>query len=217
MAEPIDLLATGDEKLIALFRDGSCPEARDELILRYLRWTRRGITVQAYKAGLNPSFLPDAQQIAGMALLEAIDKFDTEHKPASSSFQTFLWHVITNRFRDFLKRTRRAESRYKRSSTSAVKEKKARGAAAIDNEGFLFIDEKGDPARLAEEQEQMDRLADAINALSTTKHLIWIRVLAGAKITAIAEELGISYDATRRRLRKTVDVLRRQVKGREKP
>ena len=66
-------------------------------------------------------------------------------------------------------------------------------------------------ASLAERHEEMARLVDAINVLSSSKHIIWEGLCAGNNLREIAKELGISYDATRRRLRKTLNLLRRQV------
>src|SRR5262245_29142789 len=89
----IDLLATGDEGLIALLRLGKCPEAREELVLRYLPWTRRVATIYATGARLRNDSVPDVRQIASMALLETIAKYDTEqvHAIVRCSFRTFLF------------------------------------------------------------------------------------------------------------------------------
>jgi RNA polymerase sigma factor (sigma-70 family) len=213
-----DLMATGDEQLIVLFRGGKCPEAREELILRYLRWTRHAATMQARKARLAPDFLEDGRQIGNMALLEAIDKYDTEQvlSAGGCSFRTFLGHVFRNRYLDFLKKTRRAERRYDRSFAAALAIEEGRNLARTSFDRDCFsVSEIGDPALLVERREERARLEDAINALSTSKHVIWIRLCAGAKLKTIAKDLGISYDATRRRLGKTLNLLRRQVEGRE--
>jgi RNA polymerase sigma factor (sigma-70 family) len=213
----VDLMATGDERLIALLRSGKCPEAREELVLRYLPWTRRVAIVYATGARLRKDAVPDVRQVASMALLEAIVKYDTEQaQKARASFRTFLFHVFQNRFRDFLKKTRRAERRYDRSLSAAMALEEGATRPPRRKQVGSIHDESDDPAVLAARHEEMARLVDAINVLSSSKHMIWESVCAGNNLQTIAKELGISYDATRRRLRKTLNLLKRHVEGRAK-
>jgi RNA polymerase sigma factor (sigma-70 family) len=153
-----------------------------------------------------------------MALLEAIGKYDTEQaqKAARSSFRTFLFHVFRNRFRDFLKKTRREERPYDRSFTAAVTLEEGLKRPIRTHYDWSAYEMTDDPAVLAQRHEEMARLVDAINVLSSSKYMVWQSVCAGNNLKTIAKELGISYDATRRRLNKTLKVLKRHVEGREK-
>jgi RNA polymerase sigma factor (sigma-70 family) len=215
---PLDLMGIGDEQLIVLLRGGKCQEAREELVLRYLPWTRRVAIVFATSARLPKDSVADVRQIASMALLEAISKYDPARAEGAGrcSFRTFLFHVFRNRFRDFLKKTRRAERRYDRSLAAAFALEEGAGQTAKKQRGWSIDVESDDPALVVQQHEEMARLVDAVNVLSSSKHMIWKRVCEGDNLQAIAKELGISYDATRRRLQKTLKLLKRHVEGRVK-
>src|SRR5262249_42067569 len=124
--DEIDLLAIGDEELIGLYRGGTCPGARNEVVLRHFSWIKRVAAMYANNSRLRRDLSPDAKQIAGMALLEAMAKYDMKRAkgPDRCSFRSFLVHVFRNRFRDFLKITYRAERRYDRSfaASAAIEE-----------------------------------------------------------------------------------------------
>jgi RNA polymerase sigma factor (sigma-70 family) len=217
--EKLDLLAVGDEQLILLDRKAHYPGARDELMVRYLAWVRRVATIHSRSARLRRDLLPDAKQIGSMALLEALSKYRTEWavEDQRCSFRTFLLLVFRNRFRDFLRNTLRAERRYERSIAAAqAVEDGSKAIQRKNGKAWPVVGHISDPALQVERREAMARLERAIETLSSTKHRIWTLLCAGANLNEVAGELGISYDATRRRLRKTVGLLKRQVEGRAK-
>jgi RNA polymerase sigma factor (sigma-70 family) len=214
--DSLDLLTIGDEQLVILYRDGKHARARDELILRHHHWVHRVAAFFAKKSNLRPDLLPDAKQIASMALLEAIDKYDPERVrgPARCSFRTFLGTVFRNRFIDFLKKTRRAERPIDRSRLKKRPNTEKRKTAASRNDRGWFLDSSlEDPALLTQRGEELTRLRQAVEVLSSSKHMIFERLSEGDNLSAISKEMGISYDATRRLLQKMLKLLQQQLKS----
>jgi hypothetical protein len=113
-----DLLALGDEQLLVLFREQGCLAARDELVTRYLPFTRRFAGQKARRFRLSAAWLPDFEQCAALALLEAMSRFD-ERRAGDRKFDGFLRLVLRTRLFDFVKALWRFEIHYDRTMAAA--------------------------------------------------------------------------------------------------
>src|SRR5262249_2113579 len=112
----IQLTSLRDEELVALVTRSGFHEAGRVLLLRHCEWSRRLITRLARHRGLSPHDTEDALQDAMFAILKAICRYDTLRPGGQNGclFQSFLGRVLTNRFKDFVKNLRRAESHFGR-------------------------------------------------------------------------------------------------------
>jgi RNA polymerase sigma factor (sigma-70 family) len=207
----------GDEELIERMRSDPSSTAHQELTLRYLPFTRRFVARHAWRAGLAPDHVPDAEQQAALALLEAMARFDLEafQQTNGCNFERYLTLVLRSRFLDYVKMVRRSERRLDRASSAAFARN---GQPAADevaaDRGHSEGSRPSDPAYVAEKREQMAGLTQVIAALTGSKRFLLDRLTSGAKLPAIARELGISYHAARRRLRKTISLISSALKER---
>ena len=104
----LDLSRMGDEALVILAQECAFRPATDELVLRYYERMNPLIARKARGLGLTAD-LPDAQQNAVFAILEAIAGYDTLEaaRPRGCSFRTYLGRVVLARFGDFVRQLRR--------------------------------------------------------------------------------------------------------------
>src|SRR5262249_24650032 len=151
-----------DEELVVLATARGCQSAEAELLLRYQAWSDRLILRLARGLGLAPADIEDARQDAVFGVLKAIARYDPLEldKPQGCHFHTFLRRVLTDRFKDFIKRLWRIESHYRQPEPRATGlgggERKGRSAAA-GCDGH-FVDRKSDPALIVEGNELRARL-----------------------------------------------------------
>jgi RNA polymerase sigma factor (sigma-70 family) len=199
-----DLLALGDEELIARFRADGLAAAREELVLRYLSFTQRFVVKHARRVGLAAMHIPDAQQQAALALLEAIDHYDAQAFPYEQrcSFHGFLNVVLRARFSDFVKIVWRAERR--RDHSAGSQDTRRPGGSVSPDPAEWQDHRQSDPAELVLEREERARLEQAVRDLTSSKRFLWDRLSAGEKLPVLARQLGISYPAARRRLKRAM-------------
>jgi RNA polymerase sigma factor (sigma-70 family) len=189
-----------DEALIVLAKECEYAPARDELIVRYGNHSRRLIDWMAYRYRLSDADTEDARQNAVFWFVEAITKYDTNQigKRQGCSFRSFIHRVVMARFKDFAKHLRRVECHYDRNS-----------GCGSDDSSAVDIDRKGtDPATLAEAQESASRLQAALASLRPDAGQLWQLLADGQSLRQVAAELGLSYDAAKRRRRKLIAELK---------
>src|SRR5262249_31165866 len=139
-------------------------------------------------------------------VLKAIARYDPLEldKPQGCHFHTFLRRVLTDRFKDFIKRLWRIESHYRQPEPRATRlgggERNGRSAAA--GCGGHFVDRKSDPALIVEGNELRARLRETLDQLDDTNRGLLNGLLSGLHLRAAAAELGIPYDAAKRRWRR---------------
>jgi RNA polymerase sigma factor (sigma-70 family) len=193
-ALPSSLRGASDEELVVLAKQYACRPAVNELILRYYGWMRCLIGRRARRMGFGDVDIQDAQQEHVFAIVEAITKFDTvqQGKSRRCSFLTFLHLVLVARFKDFIKRLRRAR----------------RGARSVGLQLSWCTDEMNDPALSVEWHELLGRLDQALHELDDSLVQVWEHLAAGLRLRAIAAELGLSYDVAKRRRQRLLQELR---------
>jgi RNA polymerase sigma factor (sigma-70 family) len=176
-------------------------------VIRYLPFTRRFVIKHARRVGLASAHVPDAQQQAALALLEAIGRYDEQAylREQRCSFHGFLNLVLRARFSDFVKTVWRAERRRNPTRSSQVGHRVygSRSADPADWED----PRQSDPAELVLEEEERARLEEAIEDLSSSKRFLWDCLTSGVKLPVLARRLGISYPAARRRLHRTMQCI----------
>ncbi len=205
MADPnewfeLDMAMMNDDALIVLAQDCEYGPARDELILRYASQRDRLIGWLAKTTSFGTADVEDARQNAVFWTLEAIKKYDTEQitKDQGCSFYSFLNRVLICRFKDYIKHVHRRERRYVHSEHSAPEDQTA------DRGG----ERPCDPATLAESRESLSRLYASLAQLDGEANRIWELLTEGNSLREISAELGISYDAVKRRRRKLIHHLK---------
>ena len=199
----LDLAMMDDSVLVVLAQDCSYGAARDELILRYEGQRERLVSWLSRNTSFSATDVEDARQNSVFWTVEAIKKYDTEQvaKLQGCSFFTFLNRVLVCRFKDYAKHLRRRERHIDRTQ----------GFAA--DEGFMppVMRENYDPALLAESHESISRLHAAIAQLDSESCRMWELLSQGESLREIASELGISYDAAKRRRRKLINLLKKRL------
>jgi len=199
----LDLAVMEDEALVVLAEECEYGPARDELIVRYDTQLDRLIGWLAYSYRLSHADLADARQNAVFWIVEAISKYDTEQmgKTHGCSFRSYVHRVLVSRFKDFTKHLRRVECRYDRSAASAVED-----AASASPD-----DDAEDPAQIAEEKESINRLHQTLTGLDDESGRLWKMLADGSSLRQIAAELQVSYDSVKRRRRKLIERLKKQL------
>lgn len=198
----IDLAMMDDDALIVLAQECCYAPARDELLLRYESQRERLISWLARTTSFSSADVEDARQNSVFWTVEAISKYDTEQisKDQGCSFYSFLNRVLVCRFKDYSKHVHRRERHIDRSAGFA-----AEGEAIDRTPGVT------DPALLAESHESVSRLHAAVAQLDAESCCIWEMLTEGSSLREIAAELGLSYDAVKRRRRRLIDHLRQEL------
>lgn len=196
----LDMALLDDAALVVLANECDYAPARDEILLRYSPQTERLIQWLARSTEFNGADVEDARQNAVFWTVEAITKFDTDQadRARKCSFYSFLYRVLVARFKDFTKQVRRLERRRR----LAADEAKDEGSLS-----HLFHD-PSNPAIIAETREAVQRLQAAVAELDDEARQIWRRLCEGVSLREIATELGLSYDAAKRRRRKLIAKLK---------
>ncbi len=211
----LDLSQMGDEELIVLAQECAYQPARNQLLVRYYEWTNRLIAHRARTTRLGTADVLDAQQDATFALLEAIARYDTLHlvKAGGCSFRTFVRQVLVSRFLDRVRHLSRKDRRYDQSERAAHALHEGRRPADDD-----FLPSAGrdgrNPAAGLERQEALDRLEQALQRLPASDRRLWEGLASGLGLRAVAQELGISYDAAKRQRRRLLAQLTAQLRDR---
>lgn len=185
-----------DSALIVLAQECDYRPARDELIVRYASQRDRLIRWLASSTKFKTADVEDACQNSVFWTVEAINKYDTEQivKERGCSFYTFLNLVVVRRFKDYCKSLRRTERPYNRAFNSQTQE------VLINSPD----QPTSDPATLAESLEAKTCLYAAIAQMDGQSCRIWNLLVEGNNLREISEELGISYDAVKRRRQKLI-------------
>ena len=197
-----------DETLVVILQECGYQPAKDELLARYHPWTRRLVIHLARCTGLTIHDVEDASQDAVFGLLKAITYYNTDElgKPSGCLFRSFLWRVVVNRFKDFLKLHRRIQSRFGGSLQSVD-----RFASAAQNELHWTVKWNGIPNPQQQEPDLIVRfydmcicLATYINGKTPATRSFLEELMCGTGLRAAGQKVGFSYDKakrTRRRLR----------------
>lgn len=182
-----------------------CQAAQHELMAMAEKFKNNFVVKLARRNRLTSDVIEDAQQEGVFWVLEAIQCYDAERTEgeAWASLITFVHRVISFRFKDFVRRRRRVERREPLISS------------VIDI--FRLVDERGaqqvvdpeladpksvDPAQVAELRESTASLNQTLSQLDEHLLRLWRLLASGMRLGPIAEQLGISYEAVRRRRRR---------------
>ena len=192
-----------DTTLITIARENCSDPARDALILRHSGRRDRIIGWLASSTEMRRVEIEDARQNAVFWTLEAIEKYNTTDvtKTRGCSFCTFLNRVLACRFKDYLKHLRR-RSRHVDWSLNATGQTELPARPSR---------QPIDPAAIAEVKETIAGLDLALGQMDAESIRIWELLGEGASLREISIELGISYDAVKRRRRKLIQHLRNQL------
>jgi RNA polymerase sigma factor (sigma-70 family) len=206
-------------ELVVGAQDG-CKVTENGLLLHVELFKNKNVARMARRCRLTDAEIEDAQQEGVFWVLEAIRIFDAR-QPANqnidgesgTSFHTFLFSVLSFRFKDFLKRQRRTTCRER--------------FVSCETDEFSLVDEDGslqsgtpklataksdDPVHIVELREATEQLERAISQLDEPSQQIWNLLRAGVSLHSIAQELGISYEAVRRRRRRMIADIRSNLK-----
>ena len=172
-----------DEQLVELARQPGGAPAQDELLRRCGPANTRLVGRLAARFGLQEADCLDVQQEAVFWTIEAIFHYRADPDPATRGcrFRSFVYHVVTVRFIDYVRRQRRRE----RPIGLGTREVDA-AAGALD--GLEFDDVRACVDR------ELDRLGPVARPL-------WGLLVQGVSLRRAAADLGISYDMAKRQRR----------------
>ena len=202
--ESLEMALVDDEALVVLAKECDYAPARDEILIRYNPQTERLIHWFARSTEFGSTDIEDARQNAIFWTIEAINKFDTDQSTLQKrcSFYSFMYRVLSARFKDFSKHLRR---RGRRQFTLDTPESEL---PPTD-----LTRAPNDPALLAETEEATRQLRAAVASLDEEAAQIWGKLCEGNSLREIAEDLGISYDAAKRRRRKLIASLKHHLQA----
>jgi RNA polymerase sigma factor (sigma-70 family) len=183
----LDLEGMSDEELVVLAQECGCAPAGQVLLLRHHDWVGGLVARRARRRYLQDADVEDARQNAVLSLTEAVHSYDTLElgRPGGCRFRSFLYRVALARYCDFLRKVGRLTGRWK--TFSALAEAPVPVRSGCD-----------DPAAAAEWQEAQARLERALGQLDDPARQLWERLVSGALLRGIADELSVSYDAAKR-------------------
>jgi RNA polymerase sigma factor (sigma-70 family) len=204
----LDLLRMADEALVILAQECAFRPATDELVRRYHEKMSQLIARKARGLGLAAD-LPDAQQNAVFAMLEAIAGYHTLEvaKPRGCRFCTFLGMVVLARFGDFVRQLRRLQRPCCGLHEAGEKLAACQGRCP----GFRT----SDPVEALARREAMARLHQALEDLDEALRGLWRELADGKKLSQIAREQGVSYDRLKRQRRRLLARLAAQLRNAE--
>ena len=202
----LDLSRMGDEALVILAQECAFRPATDEVLRRYYEPMSQLIAWKARFPWLAAD-LPDAQQNAVFAMLEAIASYHTLEvaKPRGCRFRTFLGMVVLARFGDFVRQLRRLQR-----PCCGLHEAGERPAAC---QGWCPGCREGDPVEALARREARARLHQALEGLDEALRRLWRELADGKRLRQIAREQGVSYDRVKRQRRRLLAQLVAQLRN----
>ena len=202
----LDLSRMGDEALVILAQECAFRPATDEVLRRYYEPMSQLIAWKARFPWLAAD-LPDAQQNAVFAILEAIAGYHTlvAAKPRGCRFRTYLGRVVLARFGDFVRKLRRLQrpccGLHEAGETPAACQGRCPGCR------------KGDPVEVLARREARARLHQALEGLDEALRRLWRELADGKSLRQIAREQGVSYDRLKRQRRRLLARLAAQLRN----
>lgn len=218
MADALQILSTtvedepsqlSDERLLLLAQTRGSRQARDVLIVRHFDWVVTRVDWLAGKYNLSKEDHEDANQDAVLWFFEAITHFDIEQidRLRECSFRSFVYNVVSMRFKDFLRRLERLD-RYKKQlpllGYSTDEGRRHLAAYLAGNVRHTMCD----AIASAEIHEMVMRLHAVLQQQDRSMKEMGELLSAGVSLHEIALRQGISYDAAKRRRRKMLKHLR---------
>lgn len=196
-----------DEELAWLAQHGELRRAWEEFRRRTLPWVAPLVIYLVHRLPLRDDDLPDAQQMADLAIHEALVHFDLVQLdgPNPCHLTTFLNRMIRSRVFDFAQRMQRAERPYDRKLTVAD------AAETVGDARKSPRDE--DPAKLAADREDWERVKAALAQLPALVRQVLERWAHGETLQEIADDLGQPYKKIWNLKEKTIKQLRAQLGG----
>ena len=177
-------------------QEGGSVAERNRLILRYRRYVANILPRQA-NAPVDACAFEDAGQDAVFWIIEAIQRFDLGQftsKNDGCSFRSFLYQVVTARFKDFVRRQRCLNRHERPGDVSDL--------SRWMNEHSSPIRREADPTTLVENQELRNRVIERLQKFDAQTQLIWALTLDQVPVAKIAVLVGLSIHAVKRRRRK---------------
>jgi DNA-directed RNA polymerase specialized sigma24 family protein len=203
-----------DEVLVFLAREAGCQAARDELLLRYDLWRKQLVAHFAHAARLPRDELPDAQQQAVFAVIEAIDQSPLV-SPAGRrfSFRRFAFRVVRLRFFDFLRAYHRRERRSGRGWAGFGPPAGGAGSGQSPLAGPDIPGKSSDPLEHLIAWEERHLLERAWRLIPEADRRLLECVASGVLVRTLAVRLRVPYWKMRRLVRHRVLALRALVHG----
>jgi RNA polymerase sigma factor (sigma-70 family) len=209
------LWALADEELVALARTAGGQKALDLLMLRHLEGLERDIAQLAHIGHLAHEDCLDAQQMALFLLREAVSCYDPAKLRGGleQPFHAFLLRVVRRRVADFTRRLRRDRKCFGHS----LEEVQFDDSQAYHVPDLLGEEQPSsrvgqDPSRIAQANEQRERLAAALEKLSPRQQRIGQILWEGGSRREIAKEFGVGYAKAKRWAEEVIARLRAAVK-----
>lgn len=205
-AYDLDLSVVTDEALVVLAKECQFRPAEKELLLRYRAWCNRLIVRLGRQRGLTLHEIEDAAQDSVFSVFKAVERYDTRQmgRIRGCSFQSFVGRVVTDRFKDFVKKLYRNRIRYGR-SLQTIAGSRSGADCDTDLSGQLACPKKvNDPVHMCQRREMDSQLRSFLDALDASARKFMELLLAGTSLRDASARVGFSYDKgkrVRRRLR----------------
>lgn len=190
----LELSKLGDEVLVRLARECGHRPAERELVARYRARVNLLVVRLARRQGLEAAEIEDACQDAVFGVMKAIERYDTNQVGISGgcSFRSFLSRVVSDRFRDFVKKHWRRKRRFGQLQTVT----EVVGGTTED-----------DPSRIAQKRETHGRIRSFMHGLESPARELMDTLVSENSLRDVAQTVGVSYDKAKRMRRRLISDL----------
>lgn len=188
-----------DATLVEFSQTYGDKEVEAELVMRYFDRACGIIQRLGLSTNLNVQDLEDAKQDSVFALLKAIKRFDPTKR---CSFATFLHRVVTDRFRDFCKHTRRANRRFGYNTYVGSHRSGDEDDSRLSFESNVSDRPDRQPPNVCQWRETLARLHSTMNDLDEPMQRFLRSLLRKDSLRSAAMAVGFSYDKAKRARRR---------------
>ena len=207
----LDLTCLEDEHLVVLAQECGSGSARDELIRRFLCFSRELVGRYAARARLQEADRQDVLQDAVLWIMEAIARYRTGEfvRSGGCHFRSFLQRVLATRFIDALRHRRHLRAHFplvEADTLNRSKDSDCRRHRGATGGG-------AGPLGDVEGRELGACLDREVGRFEEADRRLWDLVAAGAPLRRAAAVIGVSYERVKRRWRKLIAHLRFSLGG----
>ena len=200
IAYDLNMSRVTDEALVVLAKECHFRPAEKELLLRYRAWCNRLVVRLGRRRGLSLHEIEDAAQDAVFSIFKAVERYDTDQlgRVRGCSFQAFAGRVVTDRFKDFVKKLYRVKIRYGRSLQTFERNTVSTEIDCESKRQIACPKKCNDPVHMSQRREMDTEVRSFLDDRDAAASQFMKHLLSGVPLREASERVGYSYDKGKR-------------------